>query len=464
MDDFNILDKQTLETWFISRLIYDVSFCKIISKEFDSRWFKSKTKSKISSLLISFANKYNRTITVPELTTILKSALAKENNQLDVAETTGVVSDVTSILKEVKTDLLFDMTSQFVKRQAAWCAIIDNVNDIEKDPDATVDKCLTRLNAVQTLELSPASAGFDYFNEEDFNEHYSALMNPDKKISTGWDTLDLFTHGGLLADGKSLYLFIGQAGLGKSLFLSNLAVNFLKQGKTVAVVSLEMSQHVYAQRFDAHISGIDINQLNENEHTVKSRVQNFKQLYPSARLFIKEFPPRSITTAHIERYLTELMTVKGVKIDVLLVDYLNLVLPTVNAGDNMYKDGLDVSEKLRALSYVHNMPVVTACQVNTQGMNTDKVGMENIAESRGIAHTADFIVGLFQTDADRNNSQISTRILKNRLGGEVGKTIPFKLNASTLVLTDVGSASGGMSAKTTNVPATDVLLDDIFAV
>lgn len=462
MDEFNILDKQTLETWFIARLVYDVSFCKIITKDFDPRWLKSKTKSKISTLLINFANKYSRSATLPELTAILKSALAKETNQLDATEIGQLLNDTASILTNCKPDLLFDITSQFVKRQAAWCAIIDNVNDIEKDPDATVDKCLTRLNAVQTLELTPSSCGFDYFNEEDYNEHYASLLNPDKKISTGWDTLDMFTHGGVLADGKSLYLFIGQAGLGKSLFLSNLAVNFLKQEKTVVVISLEMSQHVYGQRFDAHISGIDINQLSDNENAVKARINSFKEMYPKARLFIKEFPPRSISTAHIERYLTELVTVKGVKIDVLLVDYLNLVLPTSNAGDNMYKDGLDVSEKLRALSYKYNMPVVTACQVNTAGMNNDHVGMENIAESRGIAHTADFIVGLFQTDQDRNNSQISTRILKNRLGGEVGKTVPFKLNASTLALTDIGSAVR-TSTPQPEIIATDALLDDIFA-
>jgi len=114
------------------------------------------------------------------------------------------------------------------------------------------------------------------------------------------------------------------------------------------------------------------------------------------------------------------------------------------------------------LSYKYNMPVDTACQVNTAGMNNEHVGMENIAESRGIAHTADFIVGLFQTDQDRNNSQISTRILKNRLGGEVGKTIPFKLNASTLVLTDIGSAVR-TSTPQTEIIATDALLDDIFA-
>lgn len=461
----DILDKQTIENWFIARLVSDVAFNKIIAKDFDSRWVKSKTKSKIATLLINFTAKYNRTPALPEITTILQSALAKENSLLDANETTELLHEVSQILTTCNSDVLSDVTSQFVKRQAAWCAIIDNVNDIEKDPDTTIDKCLNRLNVVQNMELTQTNLGFDYFDTNSYDEHFDVLLNPDKKISTGWDTLDLFTHGGFLADGKSLYLFIAQPGLGKSLMLSNLAVNCLKQEKNVVVISLEMSQHVYAQRFDAHISGIDINRLGDNENTVKARLQKFKELHPNARLFIKEFPPRSITTSHIERYITELQTVKNIKPDILIVDYLNLVLPTV-AADNMYKDGLDVSEKLRALSYKFNLPVVSACQVNTEGINSASVGMNNIAESRGIAHTGDFIASLFQTDQDRTNSVINARILKNRLGGEVGKVVPFKLNASTLVLSDIGSTTDSSRYNTddSTMNATcDVLIDDILS-
>ena len=464
--DFNFFDKQTLETWFITRLVLDPTFVNIITKDFDKRWVKSPTKSAIAQLIIAFTNKYKRAISMPELNAVMKSAISKDSHKFNPEETSDLLTDVSQTIQSCKTDMLFSVTGDFVKRQAAWCAIIDNVNDIEKDPDATVDRCLSRLNAVQTMELTPTDFGFDYFNETEYDEHFAALLNPDSKISTGWDTLDLYTHGGFLTEGKSLYLFIAQPGLGKSVFLSNIALNFLKQDKTVAVISLEMSQHIYAQRFDAHISNVNINRLDENEDSVKSRVKGFAKQYPGSRLFIKEYPPRAITTAHIERYITELITIRGVKLDAVIIDYLNLVLPTSNAGDNMYKDGLDVSEKLRAMSYKFGVPVITACQVNSAGINNDKVGMSNISESRGMAHTADFILSLFQTDQDRSNGQLSTRIEKNRLGGEVGKTIPFKLHPETLVLTDIGSSGGYAISKTTStqatVAATDFLLDDMF--
>ena len=103
----------------------------------------------------------------------------------------------------------------------------------------------------------------------------------------------------------------------------------------------------------------------------------------------------------------------------------------------MYKDGLAVSEKLRALSYIFKCPVISAVQSNTEGMNSETIGMENISESRGIAHTADFIAALFQRDEDRENGIINMRLLKNRLGGRVGKLSSFKLNPETLTVDDI---------------------------
>jgi hypothetical protein len=103
----------------------------------------------------------------------------------------------------------------------------------------------------------------------------------------------------------------------------------------------------------------------------------------------------------------------------------------------MFMDGLDVSEKLRAISYEMKCPVISAVQTNSEGMNNENVGMENISQSRGIAFTTDFLMALFQTDDDRENGMIQGRLLKNRLGGMVGKVLHFKLDTESLTLADV---------------------------
>ena len=103
----------------------------------------------------------------------------------------------------------------------------------------------------------------------------------------------------------------------------------------------------------------------------------------------------------------------------------------------MFQDGLDVSEKLRALSYIFKCPVISACQVNTEGMNNENVGMENLSQSRGVAFTTDFLMALFCTQEDRENGLISARLVKNRLGGQIGKIMNFKMDSETLTLADL---------------------------
>jgi hypothetical protein len=104
--------------------------------------------------------------------------------------------------------------------------------------------------------------------------------------------------------------------------------------------------------------------------------------------------------------------------------------------DNMYQNVLDVAEKLRAISYIYNVPVVTATQANGEGINNENIGMEHVSESKGINHTCDFLGALYQMDEDRDHGVINMRILKNRLGGQNGKVIPFSLDPESLVLRD----------------------------
>ena len=430
-------DRNFSELYFIIRLMEDSSFANTITPEFDKRWLKSKLNLVASKLIMAFQSKYKRAMTVPELNLILKSYSKNDSTILD-SEYDKLISNISEIIPVIGDDVLADASNDFVRRQASWCAIIDNVNEIEQNPEATIDKCLERLNKVQQMTLENIEAGFDYFNEEEFEEHYDAITNPDKKIPTLWPGIDEVTHGGFYKEGRCLCLVAGQAGLGKSLCLSNLAVNFLKQDKCVVVISLEMSENVYAQRFDAHISDLDINNLINNGDALKARLKAFKRMHPDARLIIKEFPPHSVSSANIDRYLKKIIEVKGIKPDVLIVDYLNLVKANnISTSDSLYLEGMAASEELHALSYKYEIPVLSAVQINTAGMNNEDVGMQHVSNSKGIVMTCDYLHILTQSEEDQKNGVIRAKIVKNRLGGEVGRKIPFKLDPKTLVLTDL---------------------------
>ena len=430
-------DRGFSELYFIIRLMEDSSFANTIIPEFDKRWIKSKLNLVTAKLVMAFQAKYKRAMTVPELDLILKS-YAKNDNTIVENDYKKLISNVSEIIPVIGDDVLTDASNDFVRRQASWCAIIDNVNEIEQNPEVTIDKCLERLNKVQQMTLDNVEAGFDYFDEQEFEEHYDAITNPDKKIPTLWPGIDEVTHGGFYKEGRCLCLVAGQAGLGKSLCLSNLAVNFLKQEKCVVVISLEMSENVYAQRFDAHISDLDINDLINHGNDLKTRLKAFKRMHKDARLIIKEFPPHSISSANIDHYMKKLIEVKGIKPDVLIVDYLNLVKANnIDTGDSLYLEGMAASEELRALSYKYEIPVISAVQINTAGMNNEDVGMQHVSNSKGIVMTCDYLHILTQSEEDQKNGVIRAKIVKNRLGGEVGRKIPFKLDPKTLVLTDL---------------------------
>lgn len=449
-------DRGFSELYFIVRLMEDTSFATTILPEFDKRWIKSKLNLTAAKLVMAFQANYKRTMTVPEFNLILKS-IANKDNTISENDYVQLVKNISEIIPNIKDDVLVDATNDFVRRQASWCAIIDNVNDIEENPDSTIDKCLERLNKVQQMTLENVEAGFDYFNDEEFEEHYDAITNPDKKIPTGWPGIDEVTHGGFYKEGRCLCLVAGQAGLGKSLCLSNLAVNFLKQEKTVVVISLEMSENVYAQRFDAHISNLDINDLVNNGNALKARLKAFKRLYPNARLIIKEFPPHSISSANIDHYMKTLIEIKGIKPDVLIVDYLNLVKANnIDTSESLYLEGMSASEELRALSYKYEIPVISAVQVNSAGMNNEEVGMQHVSNSRGIVMTCDYLHILTQSEEDQKNGVIRAKIVKNRLGGEVGRKIPFKLDPKTLVLTDL------CQSDTTNVHTSENTSPNVY--
>lgn len=429
----------TIEKLLIKKSLTDKKWLDILSSIYDKRWFSNQNYSAILKIVISFYKKYTKIPNVKTIQLLAKKFLEKNKSEtLSLTTITECLTDINNLNLNIGEDVISENLKGFIKKSAMLNALFDNAELLEKSTDnyeIVVDKCLSNYEKVNRILFSDVELGMSYFNENDMAKHWEFIKNPETKISTGWVSIDNYTNGGFLKDGKMLAIIMAQAGLGKSVFLSNLAVNFLKQNLKVVVISLEMSEDVYASRFDAHITNTDINKLKENEETVVQKIKKFYEKYPNSGLYIKEYPPRSIKPSDIEMYLENLKN-SGKDFDVVIVDYLNLVLPQ-NSSESMFKDGLNVSEKLRSLSYTFNVPVITAVQANSEGMNNSDIGMENISESRGIAHTGDFISALFQTESDREHGVINMRILKNRLGGKVGKLSSFKLDPETLNLYDI---------------------------
>ena len=435
--------------------VYDSLFGKIQNKEFREKksLFKNRDFSLILRLAMKYFQKYDKS---PDNNVI--QLLAKKYQELhpaeciDIAKINTVLSELQNANYNIGDDILNKNFKDFIRSQAMYETLSQNVEILTSengDYQKVVDKCLENFDKVQKITFDDTDLGMQYFNEAAMKEHWDFLKNPEAKIKTLWRKVDDITNGGFLKDGRMLALIMAQAGLGKSVFLSNLAVNFMKQNLSVVVISLEMSENVYAARFDAHISKKNINRLAENEEVATERIREFYQQHPKANLFIKEYPPRSVRTRDIANYLENLKNA-GHHFDVIIIDYLGLVLPN-RSQDSMYKDGQMVSEELRSLSYLFKVPVISAVQCNSEGMNNATIDMQNVAESKAIVHTVDFLAVLTRTPDERELGKINMRILKNRFGGQIGAVCSFRMDNDTLEIADTSYDNDIESSTTSNM-------------
>lgn len=443
------LSSKTLELMLFREMITNQDFLSRLSDVVDFRWFRTPHIRLMAEFTVGYFKKYGGIVTRD-----LMESVIQKRNEMQVIESNKI--DLNSALYDFNKARELDLGSMdeatkiekiqsYVKREAMRNALLDSATNLEKDgTDGIIEDTLRKFEDIQRILFEKQDFGVELSVDEvdtTMEGHMDFLTNPTARISTGWDCLDRQTKGGFYRDGKSIYVFMGQAGLGKSNILANLGYNLLKQNLKVVVISMEMSQNVYLRRFDSLITKIDIDELGFNafKDMVDEKMKKFfKESHPEARLNVKEFPPNSKSPKDIQQYIEKMAETKGWKPDVLIVDYLNILKPNGGAtkGDAaMYQDGKVLSEQLRTLSYDLEIPIITAVQCNSSGFNTADIGMQNIAESRGIAHTADFIAGLYQTEDEQDNGVFHMKILKSRLGPPAN--MRFEFDRHTMEFKDI---------------------------
>lgn len=447
------LPDEVLEQMLFAELVNNAEFVSQVSPIFKESWFSDDELRPMSKLVIKWRERFASNISVDLIGALLKKY---------VAGNPGCGINIELCLQKFTRCLNLDLggmtdgnrirtIKEFIKKNILKEAIVEGAKILSKGGVTGVaDACMGILEDAERLSAIGEATSLTYSSkavtegevnnvqEKALSDHYDVISNPSAKISTGWPTLDLYTNGGWPVEGKFLGIIMGQSGLGKTVALVNLALNSLKQDLRVVVFTLELSNDMYGRRFDTLISNVDLDDLGPLVGTVKTRVTDFFKQHPKAELIIKEFPPKGANINTFNAFINTLCKERGNewKPDIIIVDYLNLVSAAGGIGeDNMYQEGLKVSEQLRALSYRWKAPVLTAVQINTEGMkNDDGPDMENISQSRGIAHTADFMLGIHRDDA----GNIRGKIIKSRLGPATGReNISFRRDDHTLRMIDM---------------------------
>src|SRR5210317_1000219 len=363
-------------------------------------------------------------------------------DRAQIKAVTGVHLQEIPELNEGHIDWCLQEFEGFTRRKELERAILKSADLLEKGTYEPVEKLIK--DAVQ-ISLTK-DLGTDYF--EDPRGRLAALKDNNGQNSTGWPKLDKLLYGGF--NRGELQIFAGGSGSGKSLFMQNLAVNWMEAGLSGVYITLELSEGLTAMRIDSMLTNTPSKQLFKDIETVEMKVKMMGK--KSGALQIKYMPAQS-NVNDIRAFVKELSIKQGRSIDFMCIDYLDLLMPVsakVSPNDLFVKDKY-VSEELRNLAKELNCVFVTASQLNRSAV--EEIEFDHSMISGGISkiNTADNVFGIFTSRAMRERGRYQIQLMKTRSSSGVGQKVDLEFNLESLRITDPGeegqSESGGFGGQ-----------------
>ena len=408
------LNLDEYENIIIYKSLTDSGYLASIADIVKPEYFKNKAIASIFEIVKDFNEKRNKLPTVTEIKTYLVTDEQKEAFK-------QLAQSFSELDKNLDKDELYENTEQFLKEKAVYHTMLNVAEDVSKGLVDTSD-VLQKFESSCSISLV-TDLGFNMYDDIDIL--IDDLNTEQSFIPSKWEWLDDTLGGGFLESGKALYVFAGETNIGKSIFLGNIAHNIASQGKNVLLVTLEMSELLYAQRICSNATKIPMKELRQNGPSIKNAIAR-----ENGKVFIKEFPPATITPNQLKAFIKK-FSEKGIKLDAIVLDYLNLLHSTV--GNNSYERIKNVTEQVRAMSYMFECPIISATQLNRSGFDQDNPELATISESIGLAATADVIASIYQNDEDRELGIIRLGMMKNRYGMR-GNTQAMRIDYSTLTI------------------------------
>jgi archaellum biogenesis ATPase FlaH len=338
------------------------------------------------------------------------------------AETSLDLQDIDTV-DESMSDWFMDEFENFTRHETLKRVILQSADLIEKGEYEPIEKLVK--DAVQ-ISLT-RDLGLDYF--ADPRARLSALKDNNGQISTGWANLDQKLYGGF--NRGELEIFAGGSGAGKSLFMQNLAVNWMLAGRHGVYITLELSENLCSMRIDSMITGVSTKEIFKDLDGVEMKVKMIGK--KSGNLRIKYMPAQS-NVNDIRSYLKELQIQTGFKVDYICVDYLDLLMPVsakVSPSDLFVKDKY-VSEELRNLAKELDMVLVTASQLNRSSVEEVEFDHSHISGGISKINTADNVFGIFTSRSMKEHGRYQLQLMKTRSSSGVGQKIDLVYDIDSL--------------------------------
>jgi len=424
---------KTIESLIIENLCVNEEYSRKVLPFIKEEYFHDTTEKEILKLVLKNIIKYNK---LPSKDTLLVGL--SNNKSLTQQQYESCISYIKDLEFSpcINDDWLIDETEKFCKDKSIYNAVLESIHIIEgKDKEKTPDSLPSILSEALSVSFD-TNIGHDYI--KDAEKRYDFYQKVEYKIPFDLDYFNSITNGGVTP--KTLNCVIAGTGVGKSLFLCHHASNCLLQNKNVLYITCEMAEERIAERIDANIMDLTIDELKELPKNVYAKKLFQSTQGVSGKLIIKEYPTGSAHANHFRHLLHELKLKLKFVPDVIFIDYLNICASSrfKSANVNMYTYIKGIAEELRGLAIEYKVPIFTATQTNRQGYNNSDMGLENTSESFGLPATVDFMFALIGSDELDGKNQIMVKQLKNRYSDlSTNRKFVIGINRGKMKLFDV---------------------------
>ena len=400
---------EKIEFLILRNLLYNEVYTRKVLPFIKSEYFQDNIQKNVFEEIHSFILEYNKLPTKEVLYIELEKRT--DLNEDTYKETLSVISSLEDV--PVEKNWVVDTTEKWCRDRAIYLALMESIHiadggDEKKNRDS-IPSILSDALAVSFDN----HVGHDYL--QDYEERYESYHRKEEKIEFDLEYFNKITKGGL--PNKTLNICLAGTGAGKSLFMCHVASSVLLQGRNVLYITLEMAEEKIAERIDANILNVNIQDIAELPKSVfESKVNNIAKK-TQGTLIIKEYPTASAHSGHFKGLINELALKKSFKPDIIFIDYLNICSSSRFKGGsniNSYTLVKFIAEELRGLAVEFNVPIVSATQLTRSGFGSSDPELTDTSESFGLPATADLMFALISTEELEGLGQIMIKQLKNR--------------------------------------------------
>ena len=399
-----------LEQTILKNLIHNEEFTRKTLPYIKSDFFSERDEEFLFKQIKDYFLKYQKPPTTEAL-------IIDMSEKVDVDQ--QLLSDSLNLIKDIKDDKdtetaddwLIDSTEKWCKDRAVYNGVMNSIAIIQ-DKEGHQGEIPDILREALSVSFD-SNIGHDFI--EDWSERYEFMHTDEERIPFDLELMNKITKGGL--PNKTLNIVMAGTGVGKSLFMCHCASSSLIQGKNVLYITLEMAEEKIAERIDANLLDISLNELQELPKMMYEKKITRVQEKTKGKLIIKEYPTATAHSGHFRHLLQELDLKKDFKPDIIYIDYLNICSSfRVRPGSNVntYSYIKSIAEELRGLAVEFDVPIMSATQTNRTGYVSTDVGLEDTSESFGLPATADFMFALISTEEMQELEQVMVKQLKNR--------------------------------------------------